>query len=107
MKIKAKDILPFLGFFLITIGNGKYLGAKFGDLIEYLGIVVLLILCYWPSKTNHVSITETIKVLLLTLLLSIGAFYKRGADKSLLYDCFDLICIDVVCIEVTKRPVYK
>lgn len=53
MKIKAKDILPFLGFFLITIGNGKYLGAKFGDLIEYLGIVVLLILCYWPSKTNH------------------------------------------------------
>ena len=82
MKIKAKDILPFLGFFLITIGNGKYLGAKFGDLIEYLGIVVLLILCYWPSKTNHVSITETIKVLLLTLLLSIGAFIKGAPTKA-------------------------
>lgn len=82
MKIKAKDILPFLGFFLITIGNGKYLGAKFGDLIEYLGIAVLLILCYWPSKTNHVSITETIKVLLLTLLLSIGAFIKGAPTKA-------------------------
>lgn len=82
MKIKAKDILPFLGFFLITIGNGKYIGAKFGDLIEYLGIVVLLILCYWPSKTNHVSITETIKVLLLTLLLSIGAFIKGAPTKA-------------------------
>ena len=57
MKIAKKDILPFLGFFLITIGNGKYLGAKFGDLIEYLGIAVLLILCYWPSKEHHVSVT--------------------------------------------------
>ena len=56
------DIIPFLGFFLITIGNGKYLGAKFGDLIEYLGIAVLLILCYWPSKVHHVSVTEIIKV---------------------------------------------
>ena len=73
MKIAKKDILPFLGFFLITIGNGKYLGAKFGDLIEYLGIAVLLILCYWPSKEHHVSVTETIKALFLTSLLSIGA----------------------------------
>lgn len=39
MKITKNDIIPFLGFFLITIGNGKYLGAKFGDLIEYLGMV--------------------------------------------------------------------
>ena len=45
MRIMRKDILPFLGFFLMTIGNGKYLGAKCGDLIEYLGIAVLLILC--------------------------------------------------------------
>lgn len=56
MKITKNDIIPFLGFFLITIGNGKYLGAKFGDLIEYLGIAVLLILCYWPSKVHHVSV---------------------------------------------------
>ena len=103
MKIKAKDILPFLGFFLITIGNGKYLGAKFGDLIEYLGIAVLLILCYWPSKVHHVSVTEIIKVLFLTSLLSIGAFIKGTPTKA----CYMLACIDVVCIEVTKRPVYK
>lgn len=82
MKIKKKDILPFLGFFLITIGNGKYLGAKFGDLIEYLGIAVLLILCYWPSKEHHVNVTETIKVLFLTLLLSIGAFIKGTPTKA-------------------------
>lgn len=82
MKIKKKDILPFLGFFLITIGNGKYLGAKFGDLIEYLGIAVLLILCYWPSKEYHVSVTETIKVLFLTSLLSIGAFIKGTPTKA-------------------------
>lgn len=82
MKIKEKDILPFLGFFLITIGNGKYLGAKFGNLIEYLGLAALLLLCYWPSKTNHVSVTETIKVLLLTLLLSIGAFIKGAPTKA-------------------------
>lgn len=82
MKIKEKDILPFLGFFLITIGNGKYLGAKFGDLIEYLGLAALLLLCYWPSKTNHVSVTETIKVLFLTSLLSIGAFIKGTPTKA-------------------------
>lgn len=82
MKIKKKDILPFLGFFLITIGNGKYLGAKFGDLIEYLGIAVLLILCYWPSKEHHVNVTETIKVLFLTSLLSIGAFIKGTPTKA-------------------------
>lgn len=82
MKIQKKDILPFLGFFLITIGNGKYLGAKFGDLIEYLGIAVLLILCYWPSKEHHVSVTETIKILFLTSLLSIGAFIKGAPTKA-------------------------
>lgn len=82
MKITKKDILPFLGFFLITIGNGKYLGAKFGNLIEYLGLAALLLLCYWPSKTNHVSVIETIKVLLLTLLLSIGAFIKGAPTKA-------------------------
>ena len=82
MKIAKKDILPFMGFFLITIGNGKYLGAKFGDLIEYLGIAVLLILCYWPSKEHHVSVTETIKVLFLTSLLSIGAFIKGTPTKA-------------------------
>lgn len=82
MKSTKKDILPFLGFFLITIGNGKYLGAKFGNLIEYLGLAVLLLLCYWPSKTNHVSVIETIKVLLLTLLLSIGAFIKGAPTKA-------------------------
>lgn len=82
MKIKKRDILPFLGFFLITIGNGKYLGAKFGNLIEYLGLAALLLLCYWPSKTNHVSVIETIKVLLLTLLLSIGAFIKGAPTKA-------------------------
>ena len=82
MKIAKKDILPFLGFFLITIGNGKYLGAKFGDLIEYLGIAVLLILCYWPRKEHHVSVTETIKVLFLTSLLSIGAFIKGTPTKA-------------------------
>ena len=76
MKIKEKDILPFLGFFLITIGNGKYLGAKFGDLIEYLGLAALLLLCYWPSKTNHVGVRGIIKVISLTLLLSIGSFIK-------------------------------
>ena len=82
MKIKKRDILPFLGFFLITIGNGEYLGAKFGDLIEYLGIAVLLILCYWPRKEHHVNVTETIKVLLLTVLLSIGAFIKGAPTKA-------------------------
>lgn len=82
MKIKEKDILPFLGFFLITIGNGEYLGAKFGNLIEYLGLAALLLLCYWPSKTNHVSVTKTIKILLLTLLLSIGAFIKGAPTKA-------------------------
>ena len=82
MKITKNDIIPFLGFFLITIGNGKYLGAKFGDLIEYLGIAVLLILCYWPSKVHHVSVTEIIKVLFLTSLLSIGAFIKGTPTKA-------------------------
>ena len=82
MKITKNDIIPFLGFFLITIGNGKYLGAKFGDLIEYLRIAVLLILCYWPSKVHHVSVTEIIKVLFLTSLLSIGAFIKGTPTKA-------------------------
>ena len=82
MRIMRKDILPFLGFFLMTIGNGKYLGAKCGDLIEYLGIAVLLILCYWPTKTHHISVTEIIKVLFLTSLLSIGAFIKGTPTKA-------------------------
>ena len=74
--------MPFLGFFLMTIGNGKYLGAKCGDLIEYLGIAVLLILCYWPTKTHHISVTKIIKVLFLTSLLSIGAFIKGTPTKA-------------------------
>lgn len=82
MKIAKKDVLPFLGFFLITIGNGKYLGTKYGDLIEYMGIAVLLLLCYWPSKGNHVNIKEIIKVLFLTLLLSIGSFIKETPTKA-------------------------
>ena len=82
MRIMRKDILPFLGFFLMTIGNGKYLGAKCGDLIEYLGIAVLLILCYWPTKTHHISVTKIIKVLFLTSLLSIGAFIKGTPTKA-------------------------
>lgn len=82
MRIMRKDILPFLGFFLMTIGNGKYLGAKCGDLIEYLGIAILLILCYWPTKTHHISVTKIIKVLFLTSLLSIGAFIKGTPTKA-------------------------
>ena len=66
----------------MTIGNGKYLGAKCGDLIEYLGIAVLLILCYWPTKTHHISVTKIIKVLFLTSLLSIGAFIKGTPTKA-------------------------
>lgn len=82
MKITKKDIFPFLGFFLITIGNGKYLGAKFGVLIEYLGIAVLLVLCYWPSKEHHINVTDIIKVLFLTSLMSIGAFIKGAPTKA-------------------------
>ncbi len=82
MKIAKKDVLPFLGFFLITIGNGKYLGTKYGNLIEYMGIAVLLLLCYWPSKENQVNIKEIIKVLFLTLLLSIGSFIKETPTKA-------------------------
>ena len=82
MKIAKKDVLPFLGFFLITIGNGKYLGTKYGDLIEYMGIALLLLLCYWPSKENQVNIKEIIKVFFLTLLLSIGSFIKGTPTKA-------------------------
>ena len=82
MKIEKKDILPFLGFFLIAIGNGKYLGAKYGDLIEYIGIAVLLLLCYWPSKAHHVNIREIIRVLFLTSLLSMGSFIKETPTKA-------------------------
>lgn len=82
MKIAKKDILPFLGFFLITIGNGKYLGTKHGDLIEYVGIAVLLFLCYWPNKKNLINMKKLIKVIFLTLFLSVGSFIKGTPTKA-------------------------
>ena len=47
-RIKRRNIIPFLSFFLITIGNGKYINDIFGDEIEYLGLVLLVYLCFSP-----------------------------------------------------------
>lgn len=82
IKINKNDILPFFGFFLITIGNGKYLGGQYGDLIEYIGIAVLLFLCYWPSKTHRIRLREVMKVISLTALLSMGSFIKEAPTKA-------------------------
>ena len=80
----------------------KYLGAKFGDLIEYLGIAVLLILCYWPSKVHHVSVTEIIKVLFLTSLLSIGA-EKTAPEKIAFAAILILLFVDRILCDINAN----
>lgn len=97
MNIPACDILPILGFFMITIGNGKFINSQFGNLVEYAGIIMLMLACIWPGSKIKISrIRKFLKVIVLSVLLSIGSFFQDTqtstrlmiAGTSLILTCF-------------------
>lgn len=76
-KISQKNIIPFIAFFLITIGNGDYVGTHFGNLIEYLGLILLVALSLASSFRIKKRINNYFKILFFSGLLSIGSFIQN------------------------------
>lgn len=97
ITIYPEYIVPFLVFFLITIGNGKFINSQFGNLVEYAGLIMLMLACIWAgSKISINRIRKFLKVIVLSVLLSIGSFFQDTqtsarlmiAGTSLILTCF-------------------
>lgn len=83
MTIYSEYIVPFLGFFLITIGNGKFINRQFGNLVEYAGIILLMLACICSdSKISISRIRKFLKVIVFSVLLSIGSFFQDTQTSS-------------------------
>lgn len=76
-RIAKRDIVSFLGFFLIVLGNGVYIAGRFGESIEYIGLLLLFVLCLLPL--SNMKRNQYFKILGIVAILSIGVFvfYNR------------------------------
>lgn len=101
LNIPPKDILPFIGFFLITIGNGEYISTQTGSLVEYIGLLVLMLVCISKATVNFRTILRTVS---LCFLLSVGSVFQKApikasimiAGTSLLLICFSTISDNLI-----------
>lgn len=82
-----KKTITFIIFFLLTIGNGKYIADKFGNIVEYTGLAILIIGTILKSSKNMNTLKKDIKIIILSIVLSYGALRNNipvGA-KSMIF----------------------
>ena len=81
-----KKAVLFIVFFTITIGNGKYILDRFGNKIEYIGLLILLLSAlldvFFNFFKNKKEFKKNIKMILLSIIMSIGAFHYDIATVS-------------------------
>ena len=77
-----KAIILFVIFFLLTIGNGKYIIDHFGNKVEIIGIAILLITAMLRLPKNINSLKKDLKIIGLAFILSCGAFYNNISNDS-------------------------
>ena len=71
-----KKKITFAIFFLLTIGNGKYIMDKFGNIVEYIGLILLMIGAFCALPKNKNNLKKDIKIIILSIVLSFGALYN-------------------------------
>lgn len=79
-RIAKRDIVSFLGFFLIVLGNGVYIAGRFGESIEYIGLLLLFVLCLLPL--SNMKRNQYFKILGIVAILSIGVFVFYNTNKT-------------------------
>ena len=82
MKISKKNILPFMGFFLITVGNGKYISDKYGFFVEYMGLVFLILCILMKIKIRTINIKKCTEFIILCVLLCLGSFVQNASYNT-------------------------
>lgn len=77
-KKKRKDqIIIFMIFLFLTIGNGNFILESFGNKVEYIGLVLLLISAFLKAPKNVSTLKKDILILIFSFILSFGAFYNN------------------------------
>ena len=71
-----REFKIFIVFFLLTIGNGSFIQSKFGNSIEFLGLVLLLLFTILSYSKNINSIFRLFRLIFFSFILSLGAFYN-------------------------------
>jgi len=81
-KKKKNQIITFIIFFLLTIGNGNFILESFGNKIEYLGLILLIISAFIKAPKNIGTLKKDILILIFSFILSFGAFYNNISTNA-------------------------
>lgn len=84
MEKKKKDnqIIIFIIFLLLTIGNGKFISDSFDNKVEYAGLILLLISAFLKAPKNISTLKKDILILIFSFILSFGAFYNNISNNA-------------------------
>lgn len=81
-KSLIKKSILFIIFFLLTIGNGEYVINKFGNNVEYIGLILLMVCSVCKLRMDKETLKKDLKIIILSLALSYGAFYNNISNEA-------------------------
>ena len=79
---QKKNGIVFIIFFLLTIGNGKYISSIFGNNIELIGLLIMLTCAIASTVINKKGIKENIGIAIMGILLSCGAIFNDVSNET-------------------------
>lgn len=82
MKYTKRNSLPFWGFFLLTLGNGKYVTEQYGFSVEYIGLLILVFCIFRSFNVRKIYLNKMMKCIFLTVLLCIGSFFQTTSTNT-------------------------
>lgn len=86
-KISVKDALFRLSVFLLIVGNGNYVSSLFGDTVEYLGLILLILCELRASRLTNSTLKKYLFCVLPITLMAIGPavmLSSKGTQLSML-----------------------
>ena len=77
-----KNSINFIVFFLLVIGNGKFIVDNYGNKVEYIGLVLLLICSIYNTHFTKTNIKRSFKIIFCSLIMTLGAFYNNVSNNA-------------------------
>lgn len=77
-----KNSINFIVFFLLVIGNGKFIVDNYGNKVEYIGLVLLLICSIYNAHFTKTNIKRSFKIIFCSLIMTLGAFYNNVSNNA-------------------------
>ena len=88
-----KKIVTFLIFFLLTIGNGAYIGHLFQNYLELTGLAILLIATLIVQRINLHTLRRFAVIIIFSVVLTFGSIYYDISQQSIIMIFFSSLLL--------------